>query len=314
MRTPPLPIGQLIHAAETEIARVLGVCAGPPRLGEVDTVAQVVVNAPPGIAAAWRPLLAAHGCSFNVTSVFCHASPQVSFAHPDAPVELADLLLVMDYHYGGTHARQAALVQAKLDHGGSVTIRGGKPAAQLHLMQKWPSFTFVPRAYDRRSRDFQSELAPSADACGRYGCIDLVGVPPFWGQLAPAGPVPFRTAHGISLGRFLAELADGAPSAGAPAVWYAGAPPASAPDWSFTVAELLDVTAMLAHRAMARAGSAGGVRGVDAMTLRAPVPAGAFFLAHAPGDDGFPPRISGPFEGDGEGQGISFIHGVIERG
>lgn len=53
---------------------------------------------------------------------------------------------------------------------------------------------------------------------------------------------------------------------------------------------------------------------MDAMTLWAPVPAGSFILAHATGDVGIPPTLSGPFGGDGESPGISFIHGVIERG
>lgn len=314
MRSPPLPVSQMATAAEIEIARILSLCTGPPPLGEVATVAHIVLHGAAAIAAAWSPLLAAHGCTFSLNSVFCHQHPQVSFAHTHSPVELADLLLVIDYHFGGQAKRRAALVQAKMDKAGKVRIGSGKAQAQLALFSSWPSFTFHTSGYNSRPRDFSGEVTPSVEDCGRYGAIDLVTVPPFWGQIDPTSANPFVTSLGHSLGGFLAEMADDTAGFGAEATWVAGAPTPTLPDWSFTIAELLHVTYGLVHSAMTLVGSPGGQRGISAIAMAAPIVGLAPRFVAA---DFGPPRMDPPDTPEplaiGAPRGLSLIHGVIER-
>jgi hypothetical protein len=71
-----------------------------------------------------------------------------------------------------------------------------------------------------------------------YGCIDLNASPPTWRQCLTATTAPWFTSA-APLASYLAEMATGNPSYSRDAVR------AGADDWSFTVDELLRVTAAL---------------------------------------------------------------------
>jgi hypothetical protein len=325
MRTPPLPVPALTQAADAAIVTELNACAGPPSFSEPATVAHIVTHATGAIALAWKPLLATHGCVLTLTGVYCHQHPQVSFAHPHAPVELADLLVVMDYDDGTTIVRRAALVQAKMARSGLVTIGAGKPGAQLHLFQNWPPFDFRTSGYARRppGRDFGAALPHKANDCGRYGVIDLAASSPSWMQVDPSAGLPWPSANGVSLGAFLAGMADDQAGCGNVATHCAGAPSSGLDDWSFTIAELMHITYRLAHAAMTRAGSAGGNRGVSATVKLAPTFAKDFAdMVAATGqarpsgagsglDGVLPPALLPPPPRGG--RGISLVHGLIGR-
>ncbi|MGZ2488369.1 hypothetical protein ACVITL_006954 [Rhizobium pisi] len=254
-------VAQLETAAEADVKAVLQGCSGPPPSGEVATLADLVLNGTPAIAASWQSILAPqHSVTFH--AVFCHGSPYVDFTYggTSRACELADLLLVMDYLDSSGSSRQAALVQAKLVHSGQIAISGAGPSTQLGLYQNWPSFTFQSAAYSRHSRDFSTALSAVTDT-GRYGGIDLTLRAEEWRQVDPRLGTPFVNASGVELGAFLARLADGQTGVGAPATHVIGKPAPTLNDWSFTVAELLDVTGRLTHVALTRAGGPGAIRG-----------------------------------------------------
>ncbi|OCJ65484.1 hypothetical protein A6U97_27575 [Agrobacterium tumefaciens] len=302
-------------AADTAVATVLTGCSSPPPKGEVDTVAELVLNGTPAIAAVWKPILAGLGMTVTFDSVFCHGSPYVTFSdtRPSQVCELGDLLLVIDYSNGKSWTRQAALVQAKMDSAGRINVAGRGALDQLALYQKWPVFTFNSKVYDRRGRGFMTAItgASPTDA-GRYGGIDLTVKSERWHQIDPTAVPPFVTASGTELGSFLARLADGQAGYGAAATHLSGMPPGTADDWSFTVAELLHITSRLSHAALTRAGGAGTVRGQShTIKMATAHPMIDWIISEL----SYPPPGEGKPEGEGgrpRSNGISYIHGRIE--
>ncbi|QTK81963.1 Hypothetical protein AT6N2_L1149 [Agrobacterium tumefaciens] len=311
-------VAQLETAANADVKAVLQGRSGPPPAGEVATLADLVLNGTPTIAANWQSILAPqHSVTFH--AVFCHGSPYVDFTHGGASraCELADLLLVMDYFDSTGSTRQAALVQAKLVLGGQIAISGPGPTTQLVLYQNWPSFTFQSAAYSQHSRNFWTALSAAADA-GRYGGIDLTLQAEEWRQIDPSTQPPFVSAHGVELGAFLARLADGQSGVGAPATHVVGKPAQTLDDWSFTVAELLDVTGQLTHRALTRAGGPGAIRGrshsirMAGQPKQPPVTNSTSRIAFSKSASSGPPDDFGGAERPWS-SGISYIHCIIER-
>lgn len=114
---------------------------------EEDYVATLIRVGTPLLAARWAEVLAPHGVSIRISGVFCHARPQVRFAHPGSPIELADLLIV-HRHTAKTKRSvcRALLVQAKMSDDGTHVLASND--AQLHLFTTWPDFNFVDRSMD----------------------------------------------------------------------------------------------------------------------------------------------------------------------
>ena len=200
--------------------------------GEVGFVAAFVINAVPAIALEWGSILRPAKIALRISGVFCHQTPQVTFAPAPGvkqpPCELADLLVVHEHRTSTGVLRQAALIQAKMTRAGILGLR--KSDTQLDLYTRWPSFHFVPAGYDRRARSFGT---PSG---GRYGLIWpwAVGLPlrRLWAIIPPT-----NVAHhlrGMDLSRFLVGMLRFAPGPyGRPAQ------PGASDDWSFTIDELL---------------------------------------------------------------------------
>ncbi|WP_152513699.1 hypothetical protein [Sinorhizobium meliloti] len=308
-------VTQLQTAADADLNTVLRRCSTPPPSGEVATVADLVLNGTPAIAASWQSILAPQ---YSVTfhAVFCHGSPYVDFTHggTSRTCELADLLVVMDYLDSSGWTRQAALIQAKIAKGGLIAISAVGPGTQLDLYQNWPSFTFQSNAYSRHPRDFGTAINPVTDS-GRYGGIDLTFQAEEWSQINPLLQTPFRNSAGVALSEFLARLADGQTGVGATATHVMGKPTSNLDDWSFTVAELLDVTGQLPHAMITRAGGPGTVRGrshsikAPAQPNQAPATGGTTRIAFATSGFRLPPDGGG---GRPWSSGISYIHGIVE--
>jgi hypothetical protein len=256
-----------------------------------------------------------HSVTFH--AVFCHGSPYVDFVYggTSRTCELADLLVVMDYLDPAGSTRQAALVQAKMVQNGQISICSFGPNTQLDLYQNWPPFKFQSAAYSQHQRDFPTALNPATDS-GRYGGIDLTLGAEEWRQVDPLLGTPFIASVGTKLGAFLARLADGQLCVGAPATYVMGPPTKGMDDWSFTVAELLDVTGK--HVALTRVGGAGTVRGKShpisspGQSGQAPVTAVTSRITFSTVVSSVPPEGSASW-GRPPSNGISYIHGIIER-
>lgn len=247
----------LSRAAEPIIAKVLalgGARSGKPS-GEVGAVRTMTLDGFDEIAAAWSPIVSAHGYRINLRSVFCHSSPQVTFQpvpHPNYPsgknprqCELADLLIVIDHvdRLKNIDDRRAALVQAKILKGGAVKPKG-KEWVQHELLAWLAAFKFVDHAYDPRPRRLgQAPLIGLRAQTAEYGGIDLTSSPPIWRHELTQRTAPWFHSP-VSLAGYLASMAVGAPSCGREAI------KGGADDWSFTVDELLRVTAArpITHR------------------------------------------------------------------
>jgi hypothetical protein len=75
-----------------------------PTLGPGQRRQAIVLDVFSGIAAAWRPILAKAHHKLTLASVFCHSRPHVcsdKAAGGNGRCELADLLIVVDYHGPG---------------------------------------------------------------------------------------------------------------------------------------------------------------------------------------------------------------------
>lgn len=205
---------------------------------EVSAVKAVVFDAFDEIALTWGPVLAAGGYRLEVTSVFTHCRPHV--VSSAGTCELADLLVVIDDDSGtGAPAdRRALLIQAKtLKKGSGIIKLAPKELKQFHLLSGWPSFTFTEPDYCPRSRDFTAATCPGdAHFAGEYGAIDLHAAPRTWEQWLTAAPIAFTGNE--PLGDFLVKMAAGVHMYGREAI------PGGTDDWSFTVDELLNVTAL----------------------------------------------------------------------
>lgn len=238
-------IGQLAAIANAAVDHAL-IHGAPgfvtPPTSEVGYVAAVVRGALRKIAVQWIPILAAAGIRCSITGVFCHQSPRVRFIDGTGTVstrELADLLIVHD-NIGkkGAFTRRAALIQAKM-------IRGARDAAQQYLYCNWPTFRVRHRAFDyQRPRTFTVHpFLPWLDS-GRYGIIDDSGAAPIWRCAVPIGAIAIAGAP--ALGTFIAEMLN-------LTLVDRGrlAQPNGNDDWSFTIDELLRITAqrMFKHRA-----------------------------------------------------------------
>jgi len=242
---PPQVVAHLASAADAAIGPILR-AGGVPGQGvpnnEIDFVAAAVLGGVPAVASAWQPILAQHGIQLSITGVFCHGSPMVEFTDAANSVrrcELGDLLIVVDEITGRVISdRRAVLVQAKMaSSSGAVAIQG-TARVQLELYRTWPIFRFIPAQYAPKLRDFHAcAFSGKTVDDGRYGVIDKHGKPPDWYQVAP-GSSPMSTAGTPLLGSYMAKMSEPPPpSAGRNAI--AG----GADDWSFTLDELLSITA-----------------------------------------------------------------------
>jgi hypothetical protein len=247
---------QLIIAANPVISNVLkngGAHGGIPK-GEVSAVRRMTLDGFDEIAVAWSPILRTHGYVINLRAVFCHSCPQVTFApvpHPNYPggtaprrCELADLLIVMDHVVGRLKEgmevvdRRAVLVQAKILKKNLFVLKN-KEWVQHELLSWLPAFTFVDARYDARIRNLnQTPIVGLPKQTTEYGGIDLISSPPEWRHELTQTTAPWFNAP-ISLAKYLAFMATGDSSCSRKAVR------GGSDDWSFTVDELLRVTAAL---------------------------------------------------------------------
>jgi hypothetical protein len=241
---------QLSLAAGPVITNVLaqgGVHTSKPS-GEVGAVRTMTLDGFDGIAAAWAPIIRSHGYRIDLRAVFCHSSPQVTFKplpHPNytsgknpRQCELADLLIVIDHvdRFKHIDERRAALIQAKILKGGAVKPTG-QEWVQHELLAWLPSFKFVDHAYDPRIRDLiQTPSVGLVAQTAEYGGLDLSSSTPIWSHELTQTSAPWFHSR-IALNNYLACMATGDPSCGRKAVI------GGADDWSFTVDELLRVTA-----------------------------------------------------------------------
>lgn len=240
----------LYKAAAPVIATVLtcgGTRTGKPS-GEVSAVRTMTLDGFDQITAAWSPILRAHGYRIDLRAVFCHSRPHVTFApvpHPNYPggttprrCELADLLIVIDHLDLSKKIddRRAVLVQAKMLKGGAVKP-SGQEWVQHELLAWLPSFTFVDYAYDPRSRNLNGMPQVGVPAyTAEYGGIDLGKSPPEWRHERTWTTAPWFSSP-APLACYLAGMVTGAPAYSRKAVR------GGLDDWSFTVDELLRVTA-----------------------------------------------------------------------
>lgn len=202
-----------------------------------------------GIAADWSPILKKHGYRIDLRSVFCHSRPHVSFTRVPSPFaqgpptpqgrcELADLLIVIDYVDPNTQLRdrRAVLVQAKILKGAKLRP-SGREWIQHELLAWLPSFTFVDSGYDPRARDLAGMPVVGDPALtAEYGGIELKSASKGWWHWLPVKNSNRFDAR-IDLAAYLALMAVGANQCAREAM--AG----GTDDWSFTVDELLNVTA-----------------------------------------------------------------------
>ncbi len=240
----------LYAAADPVIAKVLahgGLRTAAPS-GEVSAVRTMTLDGFDEIAAAWAPILKACGYRIDLRAVFCHSRPHVTFApvpHPNYPsgttprrCELADLLIVIDHvdHTKEIDDRRAVLVQAKMLKSGAVKP-AGKEWVQHELLAWLPTFTFVDPGYHPRSRNLNgTPLVGSSAHTSEYGGIDLKSSPREWRhELTQTTPPWFNSP--VPLAAYLAGMATGDISCSRKAVRD------GSDDWSFTVDELLRVTA-----------------------------------------------------------------------
>lgn len=291
-------VGQSVlgSAADVEIELVLksGGSSTTAPAGEVSAVASVTLDGLPKIAAVWRPLLSP--IRLSITGVFCHASPKVDVSYPHGPpkqCELADLLIVTDEvnSAGIVLDRRANLIQAKLVKSGAVTT----DPVQHHLLTGWPKFTFASSAYGTSPRTLSAPGLPGAAVdTGRYGAIDLQSTTRTWSQNLPTSP----SVSGSGLGAFIAGMMLGAQGHGREAKKGGG------DDWSATVDELLNVTALQSFRHAASLGPGKrAMRGVIALTLSGPGIEGGFSVR--------PPADASPTEP--ADRGISVIYISVQR-
>jgi hypothetical protein len=247
---PPTLAEELFRAAKLVIAKVLahgGARSAKPS-DEVSAVRTMTLDGFDEIAVAWSSIIRTYGYSIDLRAVFCHSRPQVRFApvpHPNYSAgatlrrcELADLLIVMDHvdRVKKTNDRRAVLVQAKILKSGAVNL-SGREWVQHELLAWLPAFTFVDSNYDPRSRKLnQAPLVGSPLLTAEYGGIDLTSSPPKWRHELTQTTAPWFNAP-ISLAHYLASMATGGRLCSREAVR------GGSDDWSFTVDELLRITA-----------------------------------------------------------------------
>ena len=270
---------------------------------EPEAVAAITSVALPAAARAWSSTLGPLGYKLEITGVFCHQTPQVTFPKVDGRqgrCELADLLIVVDEHVGGAPIdRRAVLVQSKIAGHPTKTLSGGD-LVQLDLYQNWPKFDFLNKAaYAAFARDFRSSRAPGAVSEGRdYGAIDLLPAAVGWEAIDATNPLVIGGGH--SLGQAIADMVVGAHGR--------ETHPNGSDDWSLTIDELLKVTYGTV------AGGYPGLpsRGVTTPTFMAFGPTWSTAAFNLGGLDQAPPGEAGAGFGDEDGPG-SLIHIRIGR-
>ena len=253
MRLILLPLSltnSLKTAADSAILKVLnhGGARTPRPSGEVTAVRTMTLDGFDEIADRWSPILKYAGFRIDLRTVFCHSRPQVTFTpvpHPNYSggtkprrCELADLLIVIDHVDPSRRIndRQAVLVQAKILEGRAVKPSGSE-WVQHELLAWLPAFSFLDPGYDSRSRDLKGgHKVGSPIQSAEYGGINLNTSPPIWRHELTSITAPWFTSP-IPLADFLARMATGQTDCGRLAVR------GGSDDWSFTVDELLRVTA-----------------------------------------------------------------------
>jgi hypothetical protein len=239
-------------AADSAIVNVLthgGTRTSKPS-GEVSAVRTITLDGFDEITAGWSPILKSHGFRIDLRAVFCHSRPHVSFSqvpHPNYAkppttrrCELADLLIVIDHvvPFQKINDRCAVLVQAKMLKAGSLAPTGTE-WIQHELLCWLPAFSFVDLGYDPRMRNLNGiPLVGSPLHTAEYGGIDLRSSPPAWRQWLTEKTAPWFKLD-IPLAQYLAGMAVGDARCSRKAIR------GGADDWSFTVDELLRVTAAL---------------------------------------------------------------------
>ncbi|WP_128727417.1 hypothetical protein [Pseudoalteromonas sp. A757] len=105
------------------------------------------------LAKHWSESLSKRGIELNLTSVFCHGFPRVSFEQngKQSSVELADLLVVRrHFNRGKLEKETACLIQSKMSD--DSTNRVSRDDPQFYLFKNWPQFSFKQKDYDTRQR------------------------------------------------------------------------------------------------------------------------------------------------------------------
>lgn len=249
---PTAIASQLTSDADTAIQKVLAHGGSRTRAphDEVSAVRTMTLDGFDEIAAAWSTTLKSIGCRIDLRAVFCHSKPHVTFAaipHARYPggrkprvCELADLLIVIDHvdPQKKIDDRRAVLVQAKILKGGRIAP-SGQEWVQHELLGWLPDFTFVDPRYDPRSRNLNgTPLVGTPHLTAEYGGIDLKTSPAIWQHWLTATAAPWFHAA-LPLAYYLAGMATGDASCSREAVR------GDLDDWSFTVDELLRVTAAI---------------------------------------------------------------------
>lgn len=236
----------LANVAEQAINRTLEEDGprSPRPTGEVSAVRKLVLDGFDEIAHAWEPLLRRWSLRIELSAIFTHSRPHVTFTptrytRGAGRCELADLLVVVDHQdYGGViQDRRAALVQAKRLKGREIKLSGGE-WTQHELLLELPAFSFVDPIYAPGPRDIRT--APQVgdpDFTAEYGGVEVDGMPRHWTFWIPAAPDDLTAP--LALGTWLARMAAGLSMTGRMAK------PHGTDDWSATVEELLRVTGAL---------------------------------------------------------------------
>lgn len=107
-------------------------------------VASFIVNGLPFINKEWKKILRSYSLNLQITGVFCHLQPQVSFFMngKKKTVELADLLIVRRHMSQGKIVKEVAtLIQSKMSEDSTKIIQ--KNDGQYYLYENWPEFQFT---------------------------------------------------------------------------------------------------------------------------------------------------------------------------
>ncbi len=246
-------------AANTAITKVFSKHTGKPN-GEVSVVSTMTRNGFTEISNAWSPILKTCGLRIDLKAVFCHSNPKVIFKpvrdYPNlykAPVprccELADLLIVIDHvdPSRNINDRRAVLIQAKMVISKDVPVAPVVPtlrktAWRQHELLGWlPSFTFERTPpYDSRPRDLKGALCVGSHLhTAEYGAIHR-NYPHIWHHWLINKKAPWLI-EGVNLAQYLAGMATGDCNFSREAI--IDVTTNTVDDWSFTVDELLQVTA-----------------------------------------------------------------------
>lgn len=115
---------------------------------EPDFVAGLVTESAPRIHSALTSVLSRWGIAVSMCSVFCHQTPQVTFASgPPASCELGDILFAYVHTPRiGDPRRNAVLFQAKASGQQPYRICAGE-TDQLRLYTEWPDFEYTRSSF-----------------------------------------------------------------------------------------------------------------------------------------------------------------------